>query len=301
VSGSGKTTLVKDILYNSLKKIISGAGDRSGSYRRLEGDYSLLEDVEMIDQNPIGRSSRSNPATYTKSYDQIRALMAAQPLAKLRGYKPGFFSFNTKGGRCDVCEGEGTVSIDMQFLADITLECESCSGRRFKEEVLEITYLDKNIFEVLEMTVDEAMEFFVKEKAIINKIKPLQDVGLGYVQLGQSASTLSGGEAQRIKLASFLGRGSEGRNKLFIFDEPTTGLHFNDIKKLLKAFSALIDQGNTIISIEHNTEIIKSADWVIDLGPEGGDKGGELVFAGTPEGLVNAKGSFTGPYLTDKL
>ena len=301
VSGSGKTTLIKSTLYNALKRVLFGYGERSGQFSKITGDYKAIEDVELIDQNPIGRSSRSNPATYTKSYDQIRTLMSNQPLAKVRGYKPGVFSFNTKGGRCDVCEGEGVVKIDMQFLADIQLECESCKGRRFKEDVLEIEYRDKNISDILTLTVDDAMGFFENEKSIISRIKPLQDVGLGYVTLGQSSSTLSGGEAQRIKLASYLGKGSESRNKLFIFDEPTTGLHFDDIKKLLLALNALVDKGNTVIAIEHNIEVLKSADWLIDLGPDGGDRGGELLFQGVPEGIVDIKRSYTAGFLEAKL
>jgi excinuclease ABC subunit A len=302
VSGSGKTSLVKRILAPALQKVLGNYnGEQTGTYDAIEGDYSQIEQVETVDQNPIGRSSRSNPVTYVKAWDEIRNLYASQPAAKGSGLKPSAFSFNVEGGRCDVCQGEGEVKIEMQFMADIFLPCEACNGKRFKQNVLDVTYQDKNVSEVLEMTIDNALEFFKKEAKIINKLKPLVDVGLGYVQLGQSSNTLSGGEAQRIKLASFLIKGNNTSKTLFIFDEPTTGLHFADIKKLLKSFDALLDQGNTIIVIEHNMDVIKSADWVIDIGPEGGDKGGKLVFEGLPEDLVNDPDSYTGKFLKERL
>ena len=255
----------------------------------------------MIDQNPIGKSSRSNPVTYIKAYDTIRELFATQPLAKTRAYKSSFFSFNVEGGRCETCQGEGETTIEMQFMADLHLPCETCHGKRFKDEVLEVQYKGKNIADVLGMTVDEAMDFFADARSIHHKLKPLQDVGLGYVSLGQSSSTLSGGEAQRIKLASFLGKASKDQHILFIFDEPTTGLHFHDINKLMGSFNALIEQGHTIVIIEHNMDVIKCADWIIDIGPEGGDAGGHIVFEGTPEGLVNVMESYTAKYLGSKL
>ncbi|MCW3102094.1 MAG: excinuclease subunit [Bacteroidetes bacterium] len=309
VSGSGKTSLVKRILYPALKKIHGGMGEQTGSFEKISGSINSVSAVEMIDQNPIGKSSRSNPVTYVKAYDEIRALFAEQALAKARGYKPSHFSFNVDGGRCEVCEGEGIVTVEMQFMADIHLLCEACNGKRFKQEILEIKYNEKTISEVLEMTVDDAIDFFNSsdrptntEKKIVQKILPLSEVGLGYVHLGQASSTLSGGEAQRIKLASFLGIGQNNTTPtLFIFDEPTTGLHFHDISKLLFAFNALIRQGHSIIIIEHNVEVIKCADWVIDLGPEGGSQGGKIVFEGVPEDLVNCKGSYTGEYLKGKL
>lgn len=309
VSGSGKTSLVKYILYPALKKIYGGFGEHTGSFDKLNGDIKNISAVEMIDQNPIGKSSRSNPVTYVKAYDEIRALFAEQQLSKIRGYKPSFFSFNVDGGRCEVCEGEGEVQIEMQFMADIHLVCEACNGKRFKQDILEITFKEKNIFDILNMTVDEAIDFFdssqrpsTNEKKIIQKLKPLSDVGLGYVHLGQPSSTLSGGEAQRIKLASFLGMGQNTSSPtLFIFDEPTTGLHFHDISKLLYAFNALIKQGHTLLIIEHNIEIIKNADWIIDLGPEGGSKGGSIIFEGVPENLVKCEKSYTGMYLKTKL
>jgi len=304
VSGSGKTSLVRRILYPALKKIYGGYGDKTGRFDKISGDYNRISDVEMVDQNPIGRSTRSNPATYVKAYDDIRSLYADQPLAKTRGYKPGFFSFNVEGGRCEECEGEGYVEIGMQFMADIHLLCESCKGRRFKEEVMDIRYHEKNIADILEMTVDQAIAFFSEnskgsstESRIITKLQPLADTGLGYLRLGQSSDTLSGGEAQRIKLSSFLIKGSAEKPTLFIFDEPTTGLHFHDIRKLLDSFNALIAKGHSIIVIEHNPDVIKSADWVIDLGPEGGDNGGNLVFEGTPEDLVQCKASYTAKFL----
>jgi excinuclease ABC subunit A len=302
VSGSGKTSLVKRILHPALQKVLGNySGEQTGSYDSIEGDYAKIESVELVDQNPIGRSSRSNPVTYVKAWDEIRNLYAAQPAAKAAGLKPSAFSFNVEGGRCDVCQGEGEVKIEMQFMADIFLPCEACNGKRFKQNILDVTYMDKNVSEVLHMTIDEALEFFEKETKIINKIRPLQDVGLGYVQLGQSSNTLSGGEAQRIKLASFLIKGNNASKTLFIFDEPTTGLHFADIKKLLKSFDALLDQGNTIIVIEHNMDVIKCADWVIDIGPGGGDQGGTLVFEGLAEDLAKQKKSFTGQFLKERL
>ncbi len=309
VSGSGKTSLVKRVLYPALKKIHGGFGEQTGSFDKLSGDYNSISAVEMIDQNPIGKSTRSNPVTYVKAYDEIRTLFADQQLAKNRGYKPSHFSFNVDGGRCEVCEGEGEVQIEMQFMADIHLVCEACNGKRFKQDILEITYQDKNIADILNMTVDDAIAFFEQpahptntEKKLVQKLKPLSDVGLGYVHLGQPSSTLSGGEAQRIKLASFLGIGQNSVTPtLFIFDEPTTGLHFHDISKLLYAFNALVKQGHSLIVIEHNAEIIKCADWIIDLGPEGGTKGGNVVFEGIPEELINCKESYTGQYLKGKL
>ena len=308
VSGSGKTTLIKNILYPALKKMYGGYGEKTGKFDMLTGDYQSLNDVEFIDQNPIGRSSRSNPVTYIKAYDEIRNLYAQNPLAKARAYTPGYFSFNIDGGRCPECEGEGEVKIEMQFMADISLKCESCNGTRFKDEILDIRFQNKAINEILDLTVDEAIDFFTTAtekqqmaKRIAAKLQPLQDVGLGYIKLGQSSSTLSGGEAQRIKLASFLSKGINNQKTFFIFDEPTTGLHFHDIKVLLKAFEALIDNGHSILVIEHNPEIIKSADWIIDLGPEGGEKGGNLVFEGTPEELVKCKDSYTGKFLKEKL
>lgn len=297
VSGSGKTTLIKQIVYPALKKIKGEFADKVGYHKTLTGDVDFIECIEMIDQNPIGKSSRSNPVTYIKAYDEIRDLFAKQGLSKMRGYLPKHFSFNVDGGRCDACKGEGEQVIEMQFLADVHLLCEVCSGKRFKEEVLEVTYHGKSIHDILELSVDEAVEFFQDEKGLAKAIKPLQDVGLGYIKLGQSSDTLSGGEAQRVKLASFLGKGKGGGHILFIFDEPTTGLHFNDIKKLLASFNALIEQGHSILVIEHNTDVIKSADWVIDLGPEAGDEGGNLVYAGVPSGLAKVKVSFTGKFI----
>ncbi len=296
VSGSGKTTLVKQILYPALQKLKGEFGDKAGLYKNISGDIDTVSQIEMVDQNPIGKSSRSNPVTYIKAYDEIRDLYSRQPLSKMRGFQPKHFSFNVDGGRCDACKGEGEQTIEMQFLADVHLTCDVCGGKRFKEEVLEVTYKHKNIYEVLEMSVDDAVDFFIEEPAVANKIKPLSNVGLGYVKLGQSSDTLSGGEAQRVKLASFLGKGKSQGNILFIFDEPTTGLHFNDIKKLLASFNALIEQGHSIVVIEHNTDVIKSADWVIDLGPEAGDAGGKLVFAGKPADLKKCTGSRTATY-----
>ena len=302
VSGSGKTSLVKRVLAPALQKTLGNYnGEQTGTYDSIEGDYQKVEQVELVDQNPIGRSSRSNPVTYVKAWDEIRNLYAAQPVSKAAGLKPSAFSFNVEGGRCDVCQGEGEVKIEMQFMADIFLTCETCGGKRFKQHILDVTYHDKNVSEVLGMTIEEALEFFVKEPKIIAKIKPLMDVGLGYVQLGQSSNTLSGGEAQRIKLASFLVKGNNTHKTLFIFDEPTTGLHFADIKKLLKSFDALLEHGNTIIVIEHNMDVIKCADWVIDIGPEGGDNGGKVVFEGVPEDLIKEKDSYTGKFLKERF
>ncbi|GAB2678312.1 excinuclease ABC subunit UvrA [Flavihumibacter cheonanensis] len=298
VSGSGKTTLVKQILYPALQKLKGESSPKVGMHKSIEGDVDFITQIELVDQNPIGKSSRSNPVTYIKAYDEIRDLYASQPLSKMRGFQPKHFSFNVDGGRCDACKGEGEQIVEMQFLADVHLTCDVCGGKRFKEEVLEVTYQEKNIHDVLEMSVDQAMEFFAKEKDVVNKIKALSDVGLGYVKLGQSSDTLSGGEAQRVKLASFLGRGRSQGHIFFIFDEPTTGLHFHDIKKLLASFNALVEQGHTILVIEHNTDVIKSADWVIDLGPEAGDEGGELVYAGLPSGLKKNKKSWTARFLT---
>jgi excinuclease ABC subunit A len=306
VSGSGKTSLVKSILYPALKKIKGGHADKTGAHGEIGGELQAFVDVEMIDQNPIGRSSRSNPVTYIKAFDDIRTLFSKEKLAKVRGYKPGFFSFNVEGGRCEMCKGEGVVKIEMQFMADIYLKCDHCDGTRYKAEALDIKFKEKNIYDVLKMTVDESLEFFKAdgtsfERKIHEKLKTLADVGLGYVQLGQSSNTLSGGEAQRIKLAYYLSKGATADKMLFIFDEPTTGLHFHDIHKLIAAFNALIKQGHSLIVIEHNQEIIKSADWVLDLGPEGGSEGGNLVFAGTPEDLLKEEKSYTAHYLKDKL
>ncbi len=304
VSGSGKTTLIKQILYPALQKLKGEGVEKAGLHKSISGDVDFIAQVEMVDQNPIGKSSRSNPVTYIKAYDEIRDLYSKQPLSKMRGFQPKHFSFNVDGGRCDACKGEGEQTIEMQFLADVHLTCDVCGGKRFKEEVLEVKYKDKSIHDVLEMSVDEAIEFFNAsygaDKAgadVAKKIQPLSDVGLGYVKLGQSSDTLSGGEAQRVKLASFLGKGRTQGSILFIFDEPTTGLHFHDIKKLLASFNALIEQGHTILVIEHNTDVIKSADWVIDLGPEAGDAGGNLVFAGKPTDLKKCKESYTGRFL----
>ena len=300
VSGSGKTTLVKQILYPALQKIKGEFADKVGFHKSVTGDVDYISTIEMIDQNPIGKSSRSNPVTYIKAYDEIRDLYAKQPMSKMRGFLPKHFSFNVDGGRCDACKGEGEQVVEMQFLADVHLLCDVCHGKRFKEEVLEVTYKMKSIHDVLEMSVDEAVEFFSSSKdsaGIAKAIQPLQDVGLGYIKLGQSSDTLSGGEAQRVKLASFLGKGKGAGHILFIFDEPTTGLHFHDIKKLLASFNALIEQGHSILVIEHNTDVIRSADWVIDLGPEAGDKGGHLVYSGVPAGLKKVKESYTGRFM----
>ena len=303
VSGSGKSTLVNKILYPTLQKKLGGYGEKAGHHRAVEGEFNFIRQVEFVDQNPIGRSSRSNPVTYLKAYDEIRSLYASQKLSKIRGYKAKHFSFNVDGGRCDKCKGEGEITVEMQFMADVHLECDQCQGKRFRKEILEVQFEGASIDDVLRMTVDEAIAFFKAHKAekIASKLQPLQDVGLGYVTLGQPSSTLSGGEAQRIKLASFLGKGQGKDKALFIFDEPTTGLHFHDIRKLLDSFNALIDKGHSIIVIEHNIELIKSADHVIDLGPGGGDKGGQLVAFGTPEEIAASPESITGHYLKEKV
>lgn len=302
VSGSGKSTLVRDIFYKALKSEYSEVSDRPGEFLSLEGDVKMVHDIEFVDQNPIGKSSRSNPVTYVKAYDEIRKLMADQPLSKQMGYTAGYFSFNTEGGRCEECKGEGTVTVEMQFMADLVLECESCHGKRFKNETLEVKYDGMNIYDILEMTVNQAVEFFNEhgQKKIVKKLLPLQEVGLGYIKLGQSSSTLSGGENQRVKLAYFLSI-EKAEPTIFVFDEPTTGLHFHDIKQLLKAFDALIARGHTVVIIEHNMDVIKCADHVIDLGPEGGDKGGNLVVCGTPEEVAKCAASYTGQYLAEKL
>lgn len=305
VSGSGKSSLVRNILYPALKKRLGGYADKTGSFDLIDGAFKQISDVEFVDQNPIGKSSRSNPATYLKAYDEIRKLMADQQAAKINGFKPSHFSFNIDGGRCDECQGEGTIKVEMQFMADIVLQCESCHGKRFKDEILEVKFQGKNVYDILELTVNEAIEFFgasklTPAKRIVNRLKPLSDVGLGYIKLGQSSSTLSGGESQRVKLASYLAN-ERSEPTLFIFDEPTTGLHFHDIRKLLDAFTALVKKGHSLIVVEHNMEVIKSADWIIDLGPEGGNEGGHLVFAGTPEDLIKNKQSYTGKYLKPYL
>lgn len=302
VSGSGKSTLVRDIFYRAVKREFSDAVDRPGEFISMEGDIKMVKDIEFIDQNPIGKSSRSNPVTYVKAYDEIRKLFAEQPLAKQMGYTAGYFSFNSEGGRCEECKGEGTVTVEMQFMADLVLECESCHGKRFKKDTLEVTFEGKNIYDILQMTVNQAVEFFEKygQKKIVKKLLPLQEVGLGYIKLGQSSSTLSGGENQRVKLAYFLSI-EKSQPTIFIFDEPTTGLHFHDIKKLLAAFNALITRGHTLIIIEHNMDVIKCADYIIDLGPEGGNDGGQLVVTGTPEEVAACPASYTGKFLKDKL
>ena len=305
VSGSGKSSLVSKILTPALTKILGGYGERTGKHDAVRGDYKMLDALEFIDQNPIGKSSRSNPVTYLKAYDEIRKLFSEQQAAKIQGLKPSHFSFNVDGGRCDECQGEGTIKVEMQFLADVFLVCESCGGKRFKEDILEVRYNDMNIDDVLNLTVNQAIELFKTgksstEKKITKRLQPLQDVGLGYIKLGQSSSTLSGGESQRVKLASFLAKEKDAPT-LFVFDEPTTGLHFHDIRKLLDSFNALISRGHSILIIEHNMEIIKCADWIVDLGPEGGEKGGNLVFAGLPEELVEVSESYTGQALKEKL
>ena len=302
VSGSGKSSLIKGILYPALKRHLDEVADAPGEYTALEGDWTAIKHVEFVDQNPIGKSTRSNPATYVKAYDAIRQLFAEQPLAKQMGFSPQYFSFNTEGGRCEECKGAGVISVEMQFMADLVLECEACHGQRFKHDILEVRFHEKNINDVLNMTVSEATTFFgeYKQQAIVNRLKPLEDVGLGYIKLGQNSSTLSGGENQRVKLAYFIGQEKQ-EPTLFIFDEPTTGLHFHDIQRLLDAFKALIERGHTILVIEHNLDVIKCADYVIDIGPDGGDKGGSLVFAGTPEALIECKTSITGHYLKEKI
>lgn len=302
VSGSGKTTLIRQVLVPALIRALGGTADKPGDFDELSGDIKSIGRIEMVDQNPIGKSSRSNPVTYIKAYDAIRELYANQQLAKMRGFKPKHFSFNVEGGRCEHCKGEGETLVEMQFLADIHLTCEVCKGKRFKEEVLDVTYQGVNIFDLLNMNISQAIEFFSKDKQdIAEKLKPLEDVGLGYVKLGQSSNTLSGGEAQRVKLASFIGKGSSDGKIFFVFDEPTTGLHFHDINKLLSSFNALIEQGHTVLVIEHNSEVIKCADHVIDLGPEGGEKGGNIVFEGTPKALAEYKESYTGRFLKEKI
>ncbi len=303
VSGSGKSTLVKKILFPAMQKKLEGIGDKAGQFTEMTGSFSHIKHIEYVDQNPIGRSSRSNPVTYIKAYDDIRDLYAKEKLSKVRGYQAKHFSFNVDGGRCETCKGEGSINVEMVFMADVSLPCETCGGKRFKKEVLEVAFEGKNIDNILTMTIDDAIAFFAEKKQtkIIQKLQPLQDVGLGYVQLGQSSSTLSGGEAQRIKLASFLVKGVTKEKALFVFDEPTTGLHFHDIKKLLASFDALIDKGHSIIVIEHNLDLIKCADWIIDLGPEGGENGGQLLAVGTPEDIVKNKKSITGSYLKEKI
>lgn len=303
VSGSGKSTLVKDIFVPAIERELGVFGNNIGDFEKIEGNINEIQSVEYIDQNPIGKSSRSNPVTYIKAYDDIRKLFTDQKLSKLRGYRAKHFSFNVEGGRCETCQGEGSITIEMQFMADVTIECETCRGSRFKDEILDVKFAEKNISEILHLTVDEAIEFFRenREIKIAEKLQSLQDVGLGYVQLGQSSSTLSGGEAQRIKLASFLIKGNRGNKTLFVFDEPSTGLHFHDIQKLLISLRALIDNGHTVWVIEHHPDIIKSADYVMDLGPEGGKNGGTIVATGTPEEIIKIKESFTGKYLKDKL
>ncbi len=303
VSGSGKSTLVKKILFPALQKKLEGVGEKAGQFTSLEGSFAHIKHIEYVDQNPIGRSSRSNPVTYIKAYDDIRDLFAKQNVSKVRNYQAKHFSFNVDGGRCEICKGDGEVTIEMQFMADVHLECETCNGKRFKKEVLEVTFEGKNIDDILKMTIDEALQFFTSHNQlkITQKLQPLQDVGLGYVQLGQSSSTLSGGEAQRIKLASFLVKGTIKDKALFVFDEPTTGLHFHDIKKLLASFDALLDKGHSIIVIEHNLDLIKCADYILDIGPEGGENGGHLMAFGTPEEVIKNKKSITGIYLKEKL
>ena len=305
VSGSGKSSLVKGVLYPALSRIINQAGDRPGQHDKVTGDIHTIKGVEMVDQNPIGRSSRSNPVTYIKAYDEIRKLFSEQPYSKRNDYKPSHFSFNIDGGRCEECQGDGVIKVEMQFMADITLVCESCGGKRFKEDILEVRYREMNIFDILEMTVNQAIEFFSQHKStltnkIVTRLKPLQDVGLGYIKLGQSSSTLSGGESQRVKLAFFLQKENATQHQLFIFDEPTTGLHFHDIRKLLESFDALLRKGHSILIVEHHPEVIKYADWVIDLGPEGGENGGNIVFEGTPDDLAKCESSYTGRFLASK-
>ena len=300
VSGSGKSTLVRDIFFRAMARAVHDEGDAPGRFRKLEGDIKRVADITFVDQNPIGRSTRSNPATYLKAYDEIRQLMASQQAAKQLDLTPASFSFNTEGGRCEACKGEGYITIEMQFLADVTIECEQCHGKRFKQEVLEVKYNGKNISDILDLTVDEAIEFFSTEQRIVRRLLPLQEVGLGYIKLGQSSSTLSGGENQRVKLAYFLSQDHAGPT-IFIFDEPTTGLHFHDIRLLTKAFDRLIAMGHTIIVVEHNLDVIKCADWIIDMGPEGGEGGGQIVATGTPETVAANPASITGHYLAEKL
>lgn len=302
VSGSGKSSLIKGILYPAMRRRLGDACDAPGEYLGMEGDMDAIRHIEFVDQNPIGKSTRSNPATYVKAYDAIRELYAEQPLSKQMGFTPQYFSFNADGGRCEECKGAGTITVEMQFMADLVLECEACHGHRFKKEILDVNFHDKNVDDVLNMTISEAIDFFKEhgEKTIVKRLKSLEDVGLGYIKLGQNSSSLSGGENQRVKLAYFIGQEKQ-EPSLFIFDEPTTGLHFHDIQRLLKAFDALIARGHTILIIEHNMEVIKCADHVIDLGPDGGDKGGNLVVVGTPEEVAACKDSLTGKYLKEKL
>jgi excinuclease ABC subunit A len=306
VSGSGKSTLINDILFRALSGRLMASNLKPGQHRGITGDLKSLTGVELVDQNPIGKSSRSNPVTYLKAYDEIRKLFSEQQASVQNNFKPSHFSFNIDGGRCEECQGEGIIRVEMQFMADVELTCENCRGKRFKKEILDVRYHGKNIYDLLEMTIDEAIEFFrshpgKSEKRITDKLQPLKDVGLGYVKMGQSSSTLSGGESQRVKLAYFLSQEKGSGHILFIFDEPTTGLHFHDISKLLKSFNALVEHGHSVLLIEHNQEVIKCADWVIDLGPEGGEKGGYVVFAGKPEDLVNCGDSHTGRFLLPKL
>ena len=301
MSGSGKTTLVKNILYRALKRKLENAGEVAGKHLQIVGDVDSISQIEMIDQNPLGRSSRSNPVTYVKAYDAIRKLFANQQLSKIRGFEAKHFSFNTEGGRCETCKGEGEILVEMQFLADIHLVCDDCNGKRFNQNVIDVQYNGKSIYDVLNMSIEEGLVFFEGHRDIVRRMQPLVDVGLGYVKLGQSSSTLSGGEAQRVKLASYLSKGGRINPILFIFDEPSTGLHFNDINKLLAAFNALVEKGHTIVIVEHNIDIIKSADWVIDLGPEGGDGGGFLLYQGTPEGLAKCEKSYTAKFLKEKM
>ena len=299
VSGSGKSTLVSKVFYPALKKYYGGMAEHTGSFSALKGSMHLATDIEFVDQNPLSRSSRSNPVTYLKAYDEIRRLFADQPLSKQLGFTASHFSFNTPGGRCEMCQGEGTITIEMQFMADITLECEQCHGKRFKQDVLDVRYRDKSIYDILTMTINQAIDFFSEDpdcEKIVKRLKPLQDVGIGYVRLGQSSSTLSGGESQRVKLASFLAQ-EDAQPTIFVFDEPTTGLHHKDVQVLLKALNQLISRGHTVIVIEHNPSMILAADHVIDLGPEGGDEGGHIVFEGTPEGLAQCPESYTGQFI----
>lgn len=302
VSGSGKSSLVKGILYPALKRHLGEVCDTPGEYKGLDGDYTAIKHVEFVDQNPIGKSTRSNPATYVKAYDAIRDLFAEQPLSKQMKFTPQYFSFNADGGRCDECKGAGYITVEMQFMADLVLQCEACHGHRFKSDILDVRYEGKNIDDILNMTITEAIQFFSEhgQKTIVSRLRPLEDVGLGYIKLGQNSSTLSGGENQRVKLAYFIGQERQ-EPTLFIFDEPTTGLHFHDIQRLLAAFNALIERGHSILIIEHNMEIIKCADHVIDMGPDGGDRGGNIVACGTPEDIVACKESLTGKFLKDKL
>ena len=302
VSGSGKSTLIQKVLYPALRKHTGEYGEKGGFLEELSGDLSLVRQVEMVDQSPVGRSARSNPATYLKAYDHIRDLLANQPLAKLKNLKPGNFSFNIDGGRCDTCKGEGYVTVEMQFLPDVKLLCETCNGKRFKKHILEVTYEGKNVDDILNLTISEALEFFHNQPKIVKKLEVLDKVGLGYLRMGQSTSTLSGGEAQRMKLAFFLSQiNDKGKDTFYIFDEPTTGLHFDDINKLMIAINELVERGNTVLIIEHNMDVIKCADWIIDIGPEGGDKGGNVMYQGVPEGLLKVKESHTAKYLEEKL